>query len=221
MGNAKHPPHPLTVDGCHIPMLEPGCRSFWPPLRFFKRRSGTLHHNAQGHYHYSTACIQVNSLYLSWQGYCKVQTSEVCSPSRHLASREFLPRIGNSLRGQNLGGLASRDNAIAVPVLAGLLQSRCRGIPAITWVIRTVSVRCKKFAQATACRECPYRVPLTRWLWWAHSCFVPSGRVARLRSAAYSLAPSSLAPSRLAPARQAPYRKAPSRLAPRRSASSR
>ena len=46
-------------------------------------------------------------------GCCKVQASEICSPSTDLASCEFLPLAGNLTRGQNLGGLISGDNATA------------------------------------------------------------------------------------------------------------
>ena len=38
-------------------------------------------------------------------GLRRTQTSEVCSPSTNLPRRRILPLTGNSLRGQNLGGL--------------------------------------------------------------------------------------------------------------------
>jgi len=51
-----------------------------------------------------------------WGNYI-AQTSEVCSATTHVASREFLLLAGNSLRRQNLGGLMSRDNAKTLPCL--------------------------------------------------------------------------------------------------------
>jgi hypothetical protein len=61
IGNAKHPPH---LDGGRVLYLDAGarlCQSLWPPLRLSMRLLGTLHCDAQGLFHCTTACAQVNS----------------------------------------------------------------------------------------------------------------------------------------------------------------
>jgi hypothetical protein len=166
MSNAKHPPHHLTVDGCHIPMLEPGCRSLWSPLRLFKRRSSTLHRDAQRHYHYSTACTQVNSLCRFCNGCCKA----LKAAGRQRIRLWMRPESQDSSHGVG----SDRAQSFRMTVRS---QHRANGLcPAIrTWPLGHILVR----ADVAGCA-----------LWPGHSALIggrPHGVISRVDGRAASL----------------------------------